>query len=64
MTADIVNLNKVRKAKARADMRKQAERNRAASGRPKHERERTAAEQELASRRLDGSERTKPESDA
>jgi hypothetical protein len=64
MTTDIVNLNKARKAKARAQSRMEAERNRARFSRPKHERVQAAAERALADRRLDGAERTKPKSDA
>jgi len=36
MTAEIVNLNRARKAKAKADKNKKAERNRVQHGTPKH----------------------------
>ena len=64
MTADLINLNKARKAKARADKQKQAQRNRARFGRPKHEREQAAGERSLADRKLDGAERKPPKADA
>jgi hypothetical protein len=55
--AEIVNLRRARKAKARADGEKQAAENRIRFGRTKEERERVAAEGELAARRVEGHRR-------
>jgi hypothetical protein len=52
--ADIVNLNKARKKKARQDAVEQAARNRVIFGRGKEQKQRDTAEQEEARRRLDG----------
>lgn len=49
----IINLNRVRKDKARADRRKQADANAAKHGRTKAERLRDEAEAERQSRSLD-----------
>lgn len=58
MTADIVNLNKFRKARERADAEQRAEENRLRHGRTKAEKERVAAEEQARSRALDQAERT------
>ncbi|WP_019833984.1 DUF4169 family protein [Sphingomonas sp. PR090111-T3T-6A] len=55
--AEIVNLNRVRKAKARVDAAKQAETNRAKFGRTKAEREAEATEQARRKALLDGAKR-------
>lgn len=54
MSADIINLRRVRKARDRAAKSQEAERNRAQSGRTKAERTVSAAEAELVAQRLDG----------
>jgi len=51
--ADIVNLNRVRKAKAKAEKAKQADQNRVAHGTPKHLKRLTKAQDEKAQRDLD-----------
>jgi len=55
--AEIVNLRRFRKEKARAAKEAQAAANRAAFGRPRHERQRIKAERELQLRRLDALKR-------
>jgi hypothetical protein len=60
MTAEIVNLKRVRKAKARADKGGTAAINRAAFGRTKAERESESANAALQARALDGAQRTQP----
>ena len=55
--AEIVNLNRVRKAKARSDAGKAAEANRAKFGRTKAERDTEAAEQVRRDALLDGARR-------
>ncbi len=55
--AEIVNLNRARKAKARVDAAKQAEANRAKFGRTRAEREAEAAEQARRAALLDGAKR-------
>jgi Domain of unknown function (DUF4169) len=57
MSADIVNLRKVRKDKARAKKAKRADENSAKFGRSKAEREKTTAETELTRRRFEGLKR-------
>ncbi|MDP1911814.1 DUF4169 family protein [Brevundimonas sp.] len=52
---EIVNLNRVRKDRAKAEARAAASENRAAHGRSKVERTRAEAERERAARLLDGS---------
>ena len=52
--ADIVNLNRVRKAKKRSDDERRAEENRIRFGRTKAEKQRDAAEAERTVRDLDG----------
>jgi hypothetical protein len=60
MTAEIVNLKRVRKAKARADRGATAAVNRAAFGRTKADRESDAATAAMHARVLDGARRTQP----
>jgi hypothetical protein len=60
--SEIVNLRRVRKAKARAAAADQAAENRARFGIPKSERLKTTATQDLDNRRLDGHRRL-PDSD-
>jgi hypothetical protein len=55
--AEIVNLNRARKAKAKAATREEAETNRARFGRTKAERVRAAAEQARRDALLDGAKR-------
>jgi hypothetical protein len=57
MTAEIVNLRRVRKGKARAARAAAGAANRARFGRSKSERQREEAERGLDRRRLDGLER-------
>ncbi|MBI2235533.1 MAG: DUF4169 family protein [Magnetospirillum sp.] len=52
--AEIVNLNKVRKAKARADAKRTAETNRVAHGRTKADKVADSRQAEKAARDLDG----------
>ena len=59
MSAEIVNLRKARKSKARADKERQADRNRAKFGRPKREREKVKADETAARRWLDAHRRDK-----
>jgi hypothetical protein len=54
MTAEIVNLRRARKAKARADRAQQAEQNRIEFGRSKAERTQTAAIRRLEEVRHEG----------
>jgi hypothetical protein len=54
MTADIVNLRRARKAKARTQADAAAAENRAKFGRPKAERDLRASEDQLAARRHEG----------
>lgn len=63
MSAEIINLNKVRKAKARAEREKRAAENRAAFGRSKASRDATQREGEIARARLDGARRADPGDD-
>jgi hypothetical protein len=55
--AEIVNLNKARKARAKAEAGQQAEANRAKFGRTKAEKDREAAEQARRDALLDGAKR-------
>ena len=55
--ADIVNLRKARKAKARADKETQAAENRIKFGRPKAERRLSDAAKRLAERKLEAHRR-------
>lgn len=57
MPADIVNLRRARKAKARADHDRQAAENRIAFGRTRIEKEQAKAEEDRAVRTLDGHRR-------
>ncbi len=59
MTAEIINLRRARKAKAREDREKEATANRAAFGRTKAEREAAELERERAVRLLDQARREK-----
>ena len=54
---DIVNLNRYRKAQARAEKEKQAEENRIRFGRPKAETQARRKEEDRAKRDLDGKKR-------
>lgn len=63
MTAEIVNLNKVRKARERAEKAKTAEENRVKFGRSKAEREMAARELAQRTSALDGAERDAPRLD-
>lgn len=64
MTAEIVNLRRARKTKARAEKSRKADENRAKYGRSKRDRVLRAAEDELQRRRLDGLIRTPSDDDA
>ncbi len=55
--ADIINLRRARKAKARTEAEKAAARNRISFGRSKAEKTQVAAENELAARRLESHKR-------
>jgi hypothetical protein len=57
MSAEIVNLRRARKAKAREKAEETAARNRATFGRSKAEREREAAAKALETRRIEGHRR-------
>jgi hypothetical protein len=57
MTADIVNLRKVRKAKARAEHDRQAEANRRLHGMTRAERERAADEKRRLATHVEGHRR-------
>ncbi len=52
--AEIINLNRFRKARARAEREATADANRLAHGRTKAEKTQTSAERRLTERRLDG----------
>jgi hypothetical protein len=56
--ADIVNLNRARKAKVRADKEAQAVQNRIAFGRTKAEKQQAAAEKARADKQIDDHKRT------
>ena len=60
MAAEIVNLRKARKAKARREKAAGAAENRARFGRTKADREVDTAQLELAARRIDGHKRPTP----
>jgi len=60
MPADIVNLRRARKAKARTEHDKQAAENRNAFGRSKAEKAASKAQTDAAARKLDG-HRRRPE---
>ncbi len=57
---DVVNLNRYRKQKQRAERERRANEKRARFGIPKAERGKTTAERALESRRLDGARRDEP----
>lgn len=57
MSAEIVNLRKARKAKARADKESKAAQSRALHGRSKAERERQTLAKDRIRRELDGARR-------
>lgn len=57
MSADIVNLNKARKAKVRADKERSAAANRTRFGRSKADRRAEELERDRARRELDGARR-------
>jgi len=61
MTAEIVNLRRVRKAKERTDREARADVNRARFGRTKAERQGEAARSRLAERQLDAHKRGEPD---
>jgi len=61
--ADIINLNKHRKQKARADADKQAADNRVRFGRTKADKKKAALEVEVARARLDQLRREPPRDD-
>ena len=63
MTGEIINLKRVRKAKARAAKDAEADANRVRFGRTKAERDLNAAKGELAARRLDGHRTTSSDDD-
>jgi hypothetical protein len=62
--AEIINLNKARKRKARAEAAAQAAQNRVRFGRSKEQKQREAADIEEAQRRLDGLQREGERGDA
>ena len=55
--ADLIHLRRARKAKARDDAQAKAEANRVEYGRTKTEKKKTKAENDAATRRLDGHKR-------
>ena len=59
--AEVVNLRRARKERARGEAAKQADANRVAFGRTKAEKSLTAAERDLTTRRIDGHKRETPE---
>ncbi len=59
--AEIINLNRARKAKAKTDAKVTAAANRAAHGRTKGERQAAETERSKVSRLLDGAKRDTPE---
>lgn len=61
--ADIVNLRRTRKAKARAEKEKTAEANRVRHGTPKHLRKLSQAEKDKAEQRLSGQRLEKEQDD-
>ncbi|MFN0217989.1 MAG: DUF4169 family protein [Hyphomicrobium sp.] len=60
MVAEIVNLNKARKQRARVDRDRSAEENRRRFGQPKAERVKVESEHEHRERLLDGAQRAAP----
>ena len=63
MTADLVNLNKVRKARARAEKEKLAQQNRARYGRTKAERKGSDYARQDLIKTVDGAELASPRLD-
>lgn len=63
MTAEIINLNKARKAKARAGAERRAEENRVRHGRTRAERKRDEAERERDLARVEGARRADVDDD-
>lgn len=63
MAAEIVNLRKARKAKARSEAEARASENRIRFGRPKAERQAGDAEEALQARRLEGHRLEGPDAD-
>ena len=61
MSAEIVNLRRARKTKARGDKERKAEANRAKFGRTKAERTHDEAEEKRSARHLDGVRRERPD---
>lgn len=59
MSADLINLRRARKAKARDEKERQAKTNRLAFGRTKAEKKETAAERDRALRAIDAHRREK-----
>jgi hypothetical protein len=57
---EVVNLNRYRKRKQRAERERRANEKRARFGVPKSERAKTSAERSLETRRLDGARRDDP----
>ncbi|HEX5957056.1 MAG TPA: DUF4169 family protein [Hyphomicrobiaceae bacterium] len=58
---EVVNLNRYRKQKQKAERERKAAEKRARFGAPKAERTKTSAERALEARRLNGAERDDPE---
>jgi len=63
MPGEIVNLRRVKKAKARDEKEKRAAANRASFGRTKAERQKDAAEQERSARQMEGHRRVPADDD-
>jgi hypothetical protein len=64
MTAEIINLNKVRKARERADREREAHENRLKYGQSKGERTLADSQQRKTQAELDGARRDDPADDA
>ena len=62
--ADVVNLNKFRKRKAKSEREQRAETNRRLHGRTKLERERDALQKKQLTAKLDGKKLSKPDPDS
>ena len=61
--AEIINLNKARKARDKADAKARAEKNRAEHGVPKADRDRAGAERDRRDHALDGARIERPDDD-
>lgn len=59
--SEIINLNKIRKARAKADLKVKAATNRVLFGRPKSERQMTELERKRAEKELSGHKLDRPE---